>query len=76
MKTTRFTPSFKVGDKVRVTLPGGIYSGEIKEVLTNYAYTGDTWYLVSGEDPQPFLTTTRWSGLTPTHNPPTEEITL
>jgi len=49
----------KVGDRVTVTLPSGAYAGRVTRVLPNYNWTDDTWYEVQGNDPEPFVTTTR-----------------
>jgi len=48
--------SAKVGDEVSVELPGGFYTGVVREVLPNYASTGETHYSVKGGTPVPFET--------------------
>ena len=40
--------TLKVNDPVLVTTPNGEFSGTVKRILPNYAWTGDVWYLVRG----------------------------
>lgn len=39
----------KVGDRVEVDLPGGTFTGTVRRVLPNYAWTERTWYYVTGK---------------------------
>lgn len=40
----------KLNDEVMVTTPNGDFQGKITQILPNYSWTGDTWYLVRGPD--------------------------
>ncbi|QDP65948.1 MAG: hypothetical protein GOVbin631_9 [Prokaryotic dsDNA virus sp.] len=51
--------SFKVGDKVSVKLAQGTFYGVVKSVMPNYNWTSETWYKVTGHDPEPFETIAR-----------------
>ena len=53
------TPAIAVGDPVRVNLPGGLFTGTVKEAWPGHNWTDETRYLVTGEKPKRFITVSR-----------------
>lgn len=59
MTLIQYTPLFNEGDRVSVTLPAGEYLGTVIEILREYNWTGETWYVVEGDEPVSFYTICR-----------------
>jgi hypothetical protein len=39
-----------LNDPVTVRTPNGTFPGQVRRILPDYAWTGDTWYLVRGPE--------------------------